>query len=181
MAATLTQLRSRLILPLDAPEAQQARHEAEALRQRLVDRAQIGAGADWLERRPQLGRDFFTRGRTETTQSGRVGDVADLLRACLVALRVPEQQAAAYRPLAAPFWTVGDAVARIERLLPVLPDGSELAAFLPEVVDSGADRELACRAAVASTLVASLELIRREFLVLTQQDAWAPIMCLVRT
>ena len=175
MAATLTHLRSRLILPLDAPEAQQAHAEAEALRQRLVDRARISAGADWLERRPQLGRDLFARGRTEATPLGRVGDVADLLRACLVALRVPEDQEAAYRPLAAPFWTVGDAIARIERLLPVLPEGSELAAFLPEVVDSGAGRELACRAAVASTLVASLELTRGELLVLTQREACSPI------
>ena len=148
-------------------------HEAEALRQLLVDRAQISAGADWLERRPQLGRDVFARGRTEATPSGRVGDIADLLRACLVALRFPEAHAAAYRPLPAPFWTVGDAIARIERLLPVLPEGSELAAFLPEVAESGADRHLACRAAVASSFMASLELARREILKLTQQKDWS--------
>ena len=160
MAATLTQLRSRLLLPLDAPEAQQARHEAEALRQRLVNRARISAGADWLERRPQLGRDLFTRGRVEATLPGRLGDIADLLRACLVALRVPEDQEAAYRPRPAPFWTVGEAIARIERLLPILPEGSELAAFLPELIEAALDRQLRSRAIVASTLVAALELAR---------------------
>ena len=175
MAATLTHLRSRLILPLDAPEAQQARHEAEALRQLLVDRARISAGADWLERRPQLGRDLFARGRTEATPSGRVGDIADLLRACLVALRVPEDQEAAYRPRPAPFWTVGDAVARIERLLPVLPEGSELAAFLPSIPGTATGRELQCRATVASAVMACLELARNERLGLDQQRSWTVI------
>ena len=176
MAATLTQLRSRLILPLDAPEAQQARHEAEALRQRLVDRARISAGADWLERRLQLGRDLFVRGRAEATPSGRVGDIADLLRACLVALRVPEEQEAAYRPRPAPFWTVGDAIARIERLLPVLPEGSELAAFLPGITASEPDHELRCRVAVASTLIGGLELGRTGVANLVQHEAYGMIL-----
>ena len=62
MAANLTLLRSRLLLPPDAPEAKAAQDEAEALRRQLTERAHVVATADWLERRPQLGRDVFRRG-----------------------------------------------------------------------------------------------------------------------
>ena len=65
MAATLTHLRSRLLLPAEAPEAQAALSEAEALRRQLVGREQMRAAADWLERQPQLGREVFARGRPE--------------------------------------------------------------------------------------------------------------------
>ena len=54
MAATLAFFRSRLLLPGDSPEAKAAEDEAEALRRRLISRAQLRAAADWLERRPHL-------------------------------------------------------------------------------------------------------------------------------
>ena len=63
MAANLTWLRSRLLLPADAPEAKAAESEAEALRRRLVRRAAIGVAANWFARQPQLDRDVFARGR----------------------------------------------------------------------------------------------------------------------
>ncbi len=109
MAATLAFLRSRLLLPDNSPEAKATADEAEALRRRLVSRAQVRAAADWLERRPQLGRDVFGR---ETGQlhddGGRLGDITELLRACLAALRVPEQ-ADADHPRRPPLWQVSDA------------------------------------------------------------------------
>ena len=133
MAATLAFLRSRLLLPGDLPEAKAAVDEAETLRHRLVTRAQVGAAADWLERRQQLGRDVFGRGTGKRRDDGgRIGDITELLRACLVALRVPEQ-ADADRPRPPPLWHVSDAIARIRQLLGALPDGSPLTAFLPEV------------------------------------------------
>jgi hypothetical protein len=52
MAATLAHLRSRLLLPADAPEAKAAVDEAEALRRHLVGRAQMQAAAAWLT--PQI-------------------------------------------------------------------------------------------------------------------------------
>jgi segregation and condensation protein A len=63
MAATLTELWSRLLLPADAPAARAAVEEAEALRRHLLERARLGAAADWLDRRVQLGRDVFRRGQ----------------------------------------------------------------------------------------------------------------------
>ena len=65
MAAGLLQLRSLLLLPADAPARQQAEAAADQLRDRLVALRAMQALAGWLERRPQLGRDVFARGRPE--------------------------------------------------------------------------------------------------------------------
>jgi segregation and condensation protein A len=176
MAATLAFLRSRLLLPGDSPEAKSAEDEAEALRRRLVSRAQVRATADWLERRPQFGRDVFGRGagQSRDDSSGRSGDITELLRACLVALRVPEQ-ADGDRTRPFPLWHVSDAIARIRQLLGALPDGSPLTAFLPEVDGAESGRALRRRVAVSSTLVASLELARAGTLALDQDAPWTPI------
>jgi chromatin segregation and condensation protein Rec8/ScpA/Scc1 (kleisin family) len=61
MAAWLVQLRTRLLLPADAPGQQQAAAEADQLRVRLVALEEMQALAMWLEQRPQLGRDVFAR------------------------------------------------------------------------------------------------------------------------
>jgi segregation and condensation protein A len=175
MAATLTWLRSCLLLPRTAPEAQQAETEAEALRRQLLDRAQIRAAADWLTTRPQLGRDVFSRGRPALHAPSRRGDLTELLRACLVALHVPEDQAAAARPPVPQLWQVTDAMRRLGVLLPVLPDGSALEKFLPPIDPRAANRSLRCRAAMATTLVAGLELARNEALTLEQGALWGEI------
>ena len=83
MAVTLTHLRSRLLLPAEAPEAKAALGEAEALRCQLVLRAEMQAAADWLEQRPQPGREVFARLRPEGRAVNRGADITDLLRACL--------------------------------------------------------------------------------------------------
>jgi segregation and condensation protein A len=180
MAATLAHLRSRLLLPADAPEAKAAVDEAEALRRQLLSRAQMQAAAAWLERQPQLGRDTFVRSTAEGNTSGRAGDVTDLLRACLVALAVPERHAAALRRRPPTFWRVIDAIAHIQHLLRTLPQGGPLAVFLPEIASESADRPLRYRAAVSSTLIASLELARDGALNLDQDAAWRPIRVMHR-
>ena len=180
MAASLAFLRSRLLLPGDTPEARAAEDEAEALRRRLVSRAQVRAAADWLERRPQLGRDVFGCGTGQRGRNnGRVGDITELLRACLVALEVPAQ-AELYRPRPATLWQVSDAIARLRQLLDALPDGSPLMAFLPEVDGIEPERVLRGRVAVSSTLVAGLELARAGALALDQDAPWTPIRVLHR-
>jgi len=177
MAATLTELWSRLLLPANSPEAKAAQAEAEALRQQLLNRARMRSAADWLERRPQLGRDVFARGRPELHLcGGGAGDLTELLRACLVALRVPEAVAESYRPRSPPLWRVTDALARMDQLLAELPDGSPLTAFLPAIGGEDPGRTLRCRAAVSSTLIAGLERARDGALALDQAAAWTPIL-----
>ena len=177
MAATLTELWSRLLLPANSPEAKAAQAEAEALRQQLLNRARMRSAADWLERRPQLGRDVFARGRPELhLGGGGAGDLTELLRACLVALRVPDAVAEIYRPRPPPLWRVPDALARLDTLLGELPDGSPLAAFLPAIGGADPGRTLRCRAAVSSTLIAGLERARDGALTLDQAAEWTPIL-----
>jgi len=175
MAATLTELRSRLLLPADAPAARAAAEEAEALRRQLLGRARMRLAADWLERRPQLGREVFARSSPELSPSGRAGDLTELLRACLVALRVPEEQAAAFRPKPPPLWRAGDALPHLRQLLGMLPDGSPLTAFLPQLGTEQPDSVVRTRAALASTLIAGLELARDGVLALEQDTAWTPV------
>jgi segregation and condensation protein A len=175
MAATLTELWSRLLLPADAPEARAAAEEAEALRRQLLDRARMRLAADWLERRPRLGREVFARGSPELSPAGRVGDLTELLRACLVALLVPDEQAAAFRPRPPPLWRASDALPRLRQLLGLLPDGSPLQAFLPSLGSEKPDSGVRARAALSSTLIAGLELAREGVLALEQDAAWTPV------
>ena len=121
MAASLTELWSRLVLPADPVAARAAAAEAEALRRRPLARARMRDAADWLARRSQLGRDVFTRGMPAASGSDRGSDLTDLLRACLVALHVPAVQAAAYRPRPPPLWRVSDALPHLRRRLPPCP------------------------------------------------------------
>jgi chromatin segregation and condensation protein Rec8/ScpA/Scc1 (kleisin family) len=155
------------------PDAHAAGHPEEDTSARpAVDPKPI---APLLARRPQLGRDVFPRGWTEASEAGRGSDLTDLLRACLVLLHVPEAQAAAYRPLPPPLWRVTDALPHIRRLLAGSPGGGPLPAFLPPIKGDDPDQPLRCRAAVASTLVAGLELARDGAVDLAQEPAWTDI------
>ena len=177
MAATLALLRSRLLLPPDAPEARAAQDEAEAMRRQLLQRVVMRQVADWLEQRPQLGRDVFARGAgaEPVASPGRTTDITDLFRACLVALRVPEQ-ADAYELKFIKLWRVPDAMVRITRILEVRPRGGPLASFLPALQAEGENQELRCRAAVASTFLGALELARDGALQLRQEQHWRKVL-----
>ena len=177
MAATLALLRSRLLLPQDAPEARAAHDEAEAMRRQWLERTAIRQAAEWLDRRPQLGRDVFAHGGVAggATRGGCTTDVTDLFRACLVALRVKEQ-VDVYQLRFRELWRVPDALARITRLLAVRPEGGTLASFLPRVNEDAEERELRCRAAVASTFLGGLELARAGTLTLQQTQPWHDVL-----
>ena len=176
MAATLTLLRSQLLLPRDDPAARAARAEAEALRRQMVDRAATASAADWLDRRDQLGRDVFARvmPAAEHARAGRVGDITGLFRACLVALELPWDAETTYRLPLLPPWTVAQATARIRQVLALTPE-TPFGALLPRVPSDAADRDRRCRAAIAATFCGSLELARNQALALQQEEPWAAI------
>ena len=92
----------------------------------------------------------------------------------LVALRLPAGTTA-YQPRRLPFWTIGEAAARIARLLDGRPDGATMEAFLPEITGEDPSRTLRCRAAVAATFVAGLELTRNGAATLDQDEPWQSI------
>jgi segregation and condensation protein A len=166
--------------PADTGESEEARREAEALRRRLADREFVRRLADWLERRPRLGREVFARGVAEEPETSEhatpAADTAALLRACLAALGRPDR-GGSYRPEPLPLWRVPDALARLRRMLPAIPEGAPLERFLPETVagdDPGA--ALQCRAALASTLLAGLELGREGAASLSQATTFGGIV-----
>jgi segregation and condensation protein A len=177
MAAHLVLLRSRLLLPADSREAGQARADAETLRRQLADRVRIAAVADWFEQQPQLGRERFARGQPEIHTGSHVSDLTDLLRACLVALRLPDD-VAVYQPRPPALWRVADAMGRIREMMAAEGGRRVLEDFLPRIDADMPNRELRARAAVASTLVAGLEMAREGALMLEQEETFGPIAVL---
>jgi segregation and condensation protein A len=176
MAAWLLALRARLLLPAGTAESAKAEREAEDLRQRLAKRAAARRLADWLERRPQLGREVFARGAPEQEATAEpAADVTALLRACLRLLEVPPRERV-YQPQPPALYRVPEAMARIREMLPHLPaDGAQLKHLLPPA-PVGEDAALWRRSAVASTLLASLELSREGAATLEQDGPFGIIV-----
>src|SRR6185437_2718925 len=91
MAAWLTWLKSRLLLPAGSDAAEEGEQAADILAARLRDLQSVRAAAAWLGARPQLGQDVFARGaledHTEIDRSRLALDLGSLLRAYLAALR----------------------------------------------------------------------------------------------
>ena len=182
MAAWLTLLRSRLLLPAVAAESAEAEHEAQGLRRRLADREWASRLADWLERRPQLGRQVFDRGEAEADTANAAGalplaDTAELLRACLRLLVLPHRDRV-YRPRPPALWRVPDALERMRALLPMIGEGWDLASFLPPPSEERFKSEVQWRAALAATFMAGLELGREGVITVSQAQAFGTVRVL---
>ena len=80
-----------------------------------------------------------------------------------------------YRPRWPEIWQVSDAIARIRHLLNDCAEDGDFARFLPEIAAGVPARDFQCRAAIASTLVAGLELTRGGTVTLDQPEPWASI------
>jgi len=193
MAAWLTWLKSRLLLPKESKEAHEADRAAGVLIDRLAQMQRVRTLADWLEARPQLGRDTHARGASGAVSRIVTSDIVALLRACLVGLHwlPPLQQT--YVPPRPILWRVTDAIARLASLIGSAPDGAELARFLPPHLFAASpprdepvappaapprrmDLPLQRRGAVATTLLAALELARDARLQLRQDQPFGPIL-----
>ncbi|NOG74024.1 ScpA family protein [Roseicella sp. DB1501] len=175
MAAWLLALRARLLLPAGTDGSAEAEREAVELRHQLAKREAARRLADWLERRPQFGREVFARGAPEQEATAEpAADVTALLRACLRLLEVPVQERV-YRPRPPTLWRVPDAMAHLRAMLAELPaDGARLDAVLPPA-PAGETTTLWRRSALASTLLASLELSRDGAVMLEQEAAFGAI------
>jgi segregation and condensation protein A len=175
MAAWLVQLRSRLLLPAEAPAQQAAADAADRFRQGLSRLADVQALAAWLEARPQLGRDVFGRGHPfETcdpaTASRHDIDVIEFLWASMALFDddTPGSDVAdSYRPPARNLYAAAAARVRILQRLAGFPGGLALQDLLPDEA-RGATQSLRTRSAWTSTLIASLELTRQGNLTLAQ-------------
>jgi segregation and condensation protein A len=185
MAAWLVWLRSRLLLPTASPEA--ARDNGADHR---FDRRQLPAArtlAAWLERRTQLGIDVFARGQPELVGTAfdrhHQVDVIEFLWASMALFDDDADRvdtSTPYRPARLALWTVPDARRHILQLLAGAADDAPLERFLP-APDAWAGAapptplSLRQRSAVASTLMAGLELAREGIVSLYQSEPFAAI------
>jgi segregation and condensation protein A len=186
MASWLVQLRSLLLLPVDAPAHQAAEDAADHFRNRLSGLAEIQALAAWLDRRSHLGRDVFTRGQPPeesdlSVEGGPEIDVIEFLWASMTLFDDGDPGpdiSETYRPRWRELYSVAEARARILKRLAEAPDGLPLEQLLPEdsaTAGISAEPALKQRAAWASTFIASLELAKQGEAALAQEDRFTAI------
>ncbi len=178
MAAWLAYLKSALLLPAaEAPQPDPG-ELAERLRWRLMRLGAMREAASRLLERDILGRDVLRRGAPEglTTIERRHADASlyDLLRA-YGALH-GRRQAASWTPHdRGPVVTLEEALERLASMIGTAVSWTELSRFLPE----GQDAALR-RSAIASSLVAALELARTGRAELRQEASFGPLMLRAR-
>ncbi len=176
MAAWLAYLKSRLLLPRperhrgDEPPAEEI---AAHLAFRLAKLEAMRRASDTLKALPQRGRDVFTRGDPEAMRiipSSEVeGDLYQLMSA-YVGQR-SRVQARTYSPRAPSAYPLEDARDRLRGLLPELDRWTPLAGIAPFGGPLGPSRA----SYVASTLSASLELVKEGAMDARQLEAFADI------
>ena len=175
MAAWLTWLKSRLLIPADKLAAEEAGAAADVLAARLAELAAMRTGAAWLGAQSQLGQDVFRRAAPEDFQevdrSRLLLDMGTLVQAYLGALRRGSRNGQ-YTPRPVTLWSVKQALTRLGSLLGSLPDWASLEQFLPDYLDSPLER----RGAMAATLLAGLEMARGGMLRLRQDADFGPIL-----
>lgn len=177
MAAWLAYLKSRLLLPkVEQPKAEEAPAEEIAARLafRLAKLEAMREAADRLLTGPQLRRDVFGRGDPEAIKvipSREIeGDLYGLMNA-YVSQRQKEAQRS-YKPVVPTAYPLEDARDRLRRLLPDLERWTPLTGVAP----MGSPTAGPSRASyVASTLSASLELVKEGALEARQLEAFADI------
>lgn len=177
MAAWLAYLKSRLLLPRnERPKEEEppAEEVAAQLAFRLAKLDAMRRAVDALAARPRLKRDIFTRGDPEAVKivsSGRIeGDLYQLMSAYIGQRRREHDRS--YRPATPTAYPLDDARDRLRGMLPELTVWTPLAGVAPAAVES----EGPSRASyLASTLSASLELVKEGQLEARQLEAFADI------
>lgn len=176
MAAWLAYLKSRLVLPQEkGPDGEPTADEMAArLRWRLQRLDAMRAAAVRLMGRDRLDRDVFGRGDPEPVNVVKLRTYKDTLYDLLTAYatdRARRLGGKAYQPMIAPVLQIEEARERLERMLGRIADWSGLSRLLPPDWQGGGRR----RSALASTLLACLELARDGKVELSQGAPFAEI------
>ena len=174
MAAWLAYLKSRLLLPEPvAPEGMSAADMAKALAQRLKQLDAIREAGARLFERPLLGRDVFGRGDPEPIAEIKRPQWSATLYDLISAYAVERQRHALRRVRFAKrnVWSLVEARAILQRLVGMTGEWSRLDEYLIAFVV-----EPSMRATVfASSLAATLEMVREGAVEMQQSGAFAPI------
>lgn len=178
MAAWLTFLKSRLLLPRETPQGEET--SAEELARRLSFRlmrldAMREAGAQ-LMTRMRLGRDVFPRGMPEGTRTIRetefTATIYDLLHAYADQRRRTIKVGHVVKVRAV--WSIKDARVRLERMLGETPSPGDWMAFERCMLALTQEHENG-KTVVASSFGATLELAREGHIELRQEGPFEPI------
>jgi segregation and condensation protein A len=174
MAAWLAYLKSRLLLP-EAPgaEGMSAADMANALALRLRRLEAIRETAEKLFDRPQLGRHVFGRGDPEPIAEIKHPKWSATLYDLLTAYASERQRhvLARVRFAKRTVWSLAEARAALERVIGISTDWSRLDEYLISYLV-----EPSMRATVfASSLAATLELVREGQVEVHQDAAFGPI------
>jgi segregation and condensation protein A len=180
MAAWLAYLKSRMLLP-EPPgaEGMSAADMANALAVRLRRLEAIRATAEKLFGRAQLGREVFGRGDPEPIHEIKHPKWSATLYDLLTAYASERQRhvLARVRFAKRTVWSLSEARTALERMVGATADWTRLDEYL-----IGYLVEPSMRATVmASSLAATLELVREGQVELHQQGAFAPIYLRKRT
>ena len=174
MAAWLAYLKSRLLLPeAESPDGPSAEDMANALAWRLKRLEAFREAAGKLMGRPQLNRDVFGRGDPEPVADIKHPEWTATLYDLLTAYSAGRQRAVLshVRFAQRQVWSLAEAREALERLIGQAGDWSRLDDFLISYLV-----EPTMRATVlASSLAATLELVREGQIELHQHTAFAPI------
>jgi segregation and condensation protein A len=175
MAAWLAYLKSRMLLPEPvAPEGMSAADLAKALALRLQRLEAIREAGTKLFERPLLGRDVFGRGDPQPIAEIKRPEWSATLYDLLSAYAAERQRRAlAHVRLAKrAVWSLADARVMLERLVGTASDEwGRLDEFLLAYAVEPAMRATA----LASSLAATLELVREGTMEVHQSAAFAPI------
>jgi len=177
MAAWLAYLKSRLLLPRnERPKADEAPAEeiAAQLAFRLAKLDAMRRAVDALRDRPQLKRDVFVRGDPDAVKilsSNRIeGDLYQLMTA-YISQRKKETDRS-YRPYVPVAYGIEDARDRLRGMIHELTVWTPLDGVAPQPHDPDGPSRASY---VASTLSASLELVKEGALEARQLEAFAEL------
>lgn len=176
MAAWLTFLKSRLLLPPDPEEEGPSGEELAAHLAFQLERLQaMRESAAKLMARNRLGRDIFARGIPEKVSRVKsvtyTANLLDLMQA-YARLRTRDE----FRPFTMDrdaVFTMEQALERMRGLVGYALDWTDIASYMPD--GWGADPAKR-RSATAATFAASLELAKEGKVEIRQTDTFAPIL-----
>lgn len=178
MAAWLAYLKSRLLLPDPPADDEPSGEEMAARLTRQLQRLEmIRKVAAMLMGRPLIGRDLFPRGMPEKIPVLKTVLYDITLYQLLRAYADHDKRAKAepYELKSDKLHTVEEAIERLSHWLGRMPNWTTLSTFLPPGVLTGDFGGVIGRSALASTLVAGLELAKQGKVELRQERAYGPI------
>ena len=180
MAAWLAYLKSRLLLPKaerPAPEEAPAEELAAQLAFRLAKLDAMRKAAETLKDGPQLARDVFLRGDPQAITiipSSRLeGDLYGLMSAYISQRK--REQTRSYTPTPPKAYPLEAARDRLRDMLPDLSRWTPLSGVAPLASGSGRGEGPSQASYLASTLSASLELVREGAMEARQLEAFADL------